>query len=120
MNYAKLENGILEYVPTNYTTPSGSLIVNFNKNVSLMKRYGFKEVVDIKPSYDEITEYLTISGYTENDESIIVNYTIKQMDLIDQEASIEEKIKDLKTVDSDHEIAISELYEIIMGGKSNG
>lgn len=116
MNYAKLENGVLVYAPENFTTPSGSLIVNFNKNVTLMKRYGFKEVVDVKPSYDELTEYLIISGYSENETSIIINYTIKQMDLIEQEESIEEKIKSLKNTDSDHEVAIAELYEMILGG----
>lgn len=119
MNYAKLINGVLEYAPVNFTTPSGSLIVNFNKNITLMKKYGFKEVIDVRPSYNELTEYLVISGYTENETNIVINYTIKQMDLIEQEESIDEKIKQLKVTDTDHELAIVELYELI-GGLSNG
>ena len=119
MNYAILNNGVIEYAPVNYTTASGSLIVNFNKNVTLMKRYGFKEVIDQRPSYDELTEYLTISGYTETEDNIQVVYTVKQMDMIEAEASIDEKIKNLENTDTDHEMAIAELANMVielMGG----
>lgn len=119
MNYAKLNEGVLEYAPVNYTTASGSLIVNFNKNVTLMKRYGFKEVIDQRPSYDELTEYLTISGYTETEDNIQVIYTVKQMDMIEAEESLDEKVKQLKATDTDHEMAMAELADMVielMGG----
>lgn len=111
--FAILKDNKLEYAPVNFTTPSGSLIVNFNKNETLVKKYGFKEVIDVKPTYNELTEYLIISGYTELETSIIINYTVKQMDLIDTEESIEAKVAELKVIDTDHEKAIVELYEMI-------
>lgn len=113
--YAKLIENKLLYAPINYTTTSGSIIVNFNKNITIMKRYGFKEVVDIKPSYDEVTEYLIISGYSESDDNITINYTVNQIELTEQEESIEEKVKQLKDVDTIHEEAIAEIMDIIGG-----
>lgn len=110
MNYAKINEGVLEYAPVNYTTASGSLIVNFNKNATLMKRYGFKEVIDQRPSYDELTEYLTISGYTETEDNIIINYAVRQIEIV---KPIEEKIelledenKKIKEVNNTQDILI--------------
>ena len=40
-------NGVLSYAPTNYKTDNGQLIVNFNKNEDIMRKYGYKEVIDI-------------------------------------------------------------------------
>lgn len=119
MNYAILNNGVIEYAPVNYTTASGSLIVNFNKNITLMKRFGFKEVIDQKPPFNENTEYLTISGYTETEDNIQIIYTVKQMDMIEADASIDEKVKKLKATDTDHEMAMAELADMVielMGG----
>lgn len=114
--YAKLLNGVLEYAPVNYTLSDGRAIVNFNKNEVLMKKYGFKLVVDEKPIYNQDTEYLVITGYNEQETTVTVLYTIKQMELVDQEATIEFKIEQLKKTDSDHELALAELTEIILGG----
>lgn len=113
--YAILKDNKLEYAPVNFTTPSGSLIVNFNKNETLMKKYGFKEVIDVMPVYDELTEYLTITGYSETEEAISIIYTIKQMENVDIEESLENKVVQLKATDTDHEKAIVELYEMIGG-----
>lgn len=114
MNYAKLNEGVLEYAPVNYKTVSGNLIVNFNKNVTLMKRYGFKEVIDQRPTYDELTEYLTISGYTETEDNIQIIYTVKQMDIVEVDETIENKITNLQNTDTEHEMAIVELYNMIV------
>lgn len=111
--YAKLNNGVIEYAPTNYTLSDGRVIVNFNKSEVLMKKYGFKEVIDNPPSFNQATEYLVISGYTETDVNIIVEYAIKQMDMIEQEATIKEEIAQLKVTDADHELAIAEMMDIV-------
>lgn len=116
-NYAKLNNsGVLEYAPVNYTLSDGRVIVNFNKSITLMAKYGFKEVLDSQPVYNQDTEYLIISGYTETDINIVVQYAIKQMDMIEQEMSVDEKIIQLKTTDSEHELALAELTEMILNG----
>ena len=73
--YAKLENNKLIYAPRNYNT-GANLIINFNKNIDLMRQYNFKNVIDNKPDYDNNTQYLTISSYTENDDSINFFYLI--------------------------------------------
>lgn len=113
MKYAILNNGVLEYAPVNYKASSGNLIVNFNKNVTLMKKFGFKEVIDEKPTFDETTEYLIISSYTETEDNIQIIYTVKQMDIIEVETSIDKKIKSLENTDTEHEIAIAELCNMI-------
>lgn len=118
--YAKLNNGVLEYAPQNYKLNDGRTIVGFNKSVTLMIRYGFKEVIDEKPSYNTDTEYLIITGYTEQDTTITIVYAIKQMDLVEQELSIDDKIEQLKTVDTEHEEALAELTEMILSLQEGG
>ena len=114
--YAKLNNGALEYAPQNYKLNDGRTIVGFNKSIALMTRYGFKEVIDEKPNYNQETEYLVITGYTEQETTITIVYSIKQMDLVEQELTIDEKIAQLKNVDTEHELALAELTDMILGG----
>lgn len=114
--YAKLVNGALEYAPVNYKLNDGRTIVGFNKSIPLMTRYGFKEVIDEKPSYNVDTEYIVITGYTEQDTTITIVYAIKQMDLVEQELTIDEKIEQLKTVDTEHELALAELTDMFLNG----
>ena len=118
--YAKLNNGVLEYAPQNYKLNDGRTIVGFNKSVALMTRYGFKEVIDQKPAYDTETEYLIITGYTEQDTTITVVYAVKQMDLIEQESTIDEKIIQLRQIDTEHEEALAELAEMILSLQEGG
>ena len=114
--YAKLNNGVLEYAPQNYKLNDGRTIVGFNKSVALMTRYGFKEVIDQQPVYDTETEYLVITGYREQETTITIVYAVKQMDLVEQELTIDEKIEQLKNVDTEHELALAELTDMILGG----
>ena len=114
--YAKLNQGVLEYAPLNYTLSDGRVIVNFNKSEVLMKRYGFKLVVDEKPAFNQDTEYLVITGYNEQETTITVIYATKQMDMIEQEATIDEKIVQLKTTDTEHELAIAEIMDMVLQG----
>lgn len=92
--YAKLENNKLIYAPKNYNTGI-HLILNFNRNNELMKQYDFKEVVDNKPAYDNTTQYLTISGYIENDDSITINYVVNEIDT-HEELTLEDRIIELE------------------------
>lgn len=94
--YAKLNEGVLEYAPTNYTLSDGRVIVNFNKSEVLMKKYGFKEVLDNQPIYNQDTECIAISGYVETDMNIIVNYIVKT--LLPQEPTLEERIASVEEV----------------------
>lgn len=74
--FAKLVNGVLYYAPDNYTLEDGRIISGFNKSETLMRRYGFKEVIDIKPDYNTDTHYATINGYSEKEDTITINYDI--------------------------------------------
>lgn len=95
--YAKLENNKLTYAPKNYKT-STHLILNFNKNISLMEKYGFKEVVDNKPEYNVETQYLHISGYTEDKTHIFVKYVVRSIEPTIQEPTLEDRISELEKV----------------------
>ena len=112
--YAKLNNGVLEYAPQNYILNDGRTIVGFDKSIALMTRYGFKEVIDRPPTYNSETEYLVITGYSEQDTTITIVYAVKQMDLVEQELTIDDKIAQLKQVDTQHEEALVELTEMIL------
>lgn len=118
--YAKLNNGALEYAPQNYKLSDGRTIVGFNKSVPLMTRYGFKEVIDQPPTYNVDTEYLVITGYTEQDATITIMYAIKQMDLTEQELTIDDKIAQLKKVDTEHEEALAQLTDMIIALQEGG
>lgn len=106
--YAKLENNKLTYAPKNYKTGE-HLIINFNKNETLMKKYGFKEVIDNKPNYDNSTHYLSVKDYTEDENAITINYTINEIE-VNQEPTLEERIVELenKNKAQDVEIALNQ------------
>ena len=92
--YAKLKNNNLTYAQKNFDT-GANLILNFNKNIELMKKYGFKEVIDIKPDYDSSTQYLSVEGYVENENNIVINYTINEIE-INHDPTLEERILKLE------------------------
>lgn len=89
MRYGILINNQLEYAQNRYTTDDGKLIVNFNKNETLMRLYGFKPIVDVIPEYDIESQYAVSSTFEETDECITVNYEIKDIVL-----SFKEKKRD--------------------------
>ena len=70
--YARLENGNLEYAPVNFKLSDGRVIINFNKDVELMKKHGFKEVIVEEKNFDPTTEQIIIVDYVEQDEKIII------------------------------------------------
>lgn len=92
--YAKLENNKLVYAPRNFNIEN-KLIINFNKNEELMKKYDFKEVIDIKPEYDNTTHYISVSGYVENENNVIINYVVNEIET-SKEPTLEEKVQVLE------------------------
>ena len=83
--YGKLIDGVLKYAPTNYLTENGKLIFNFNTNIEVMLENGFKEVINVVPSYDANTQVVTRDSYTEEDTTITVNYVVTAKPLTKEE-----------------------------------
>lgn len=67
----------------------------YNVTIEQLKDWGFKEIIDIKPQYNEVTEYLNVKSYTENEMSITVNYEVLIKEKRDKEKikELEEKLK---------------------------
>lgn len=83
--YGKLIDGVLKYAPTNYLTENGKMILNFNTNTEVMLENGFKEVINVVPSYDANTQVVTRDSYTEDDTTITVNYVVTAKPLTKEE-----------------------------------
>lgn len=83
--YGKLIDGVLKYAPTNYLTENGKLIFNFNTNIEVMLENGFKEVINVVPSYDANTQVVTMDSYTEEATTITVNYVVTAKPLSKEE-----------------------------------
>ena len=75
--YGKLIDGVIKYAPTNYLTDDNKMIFNFNKNVEAMIANGFKEVINIVPSYDAATQIVRKDGFTETEDAITINYVVE-------------------------------------------
>ena len=83
--YGKLIDGVLKYAPTNYLTENGKMILNFNTNIEVMLENGFKEIINVVPSYDANTQVVTRDSYTEEDTTITVNYVVTAKPLTKEE-----------------------------------
>lgn len=83
--YGKLIDGVLKYAPTNYLTENGKMILNFNTNIEVMLENGFKEIINVVPSYDANTQVVTMDSYTEEDTTITVNYVVTAKPLTKEE-----------------------------------
>lgn len=115
--FAKLNDGVLQYAPKNYKNSNGNIIVNFNKNEELLRNYGYKIIINEKPIFNKETEYLAIIGYEETEDSIIINYEIKE---IVYTKTLDEKVEELKEVNNIQDIIIDttmlatdELYTMV-------
>ena len=75
--YAKVKDGVLQYAPLNYLTDDNKLILNFNKNIEAMVANGFKEVINIVPSYDASKQIVKQDGFTETENAITINYVVE-------------------------------------------
>ena len=83
--YGKLIDGVLKYAPTNYLTENGKMILNFNTNTEVMLENGFKEIINVVPSYDANTQVVTRDSYTEEETTITVNYVVTAKPLTKEE-----------------------------------
>ena len=83
--YGKLIDGVLKYAPTNYLTENGKMILNFNTNIEVMLENGFKEIINVVPSYDANTQVVTRDRYTEEATTITVNYVVTAKPLTKEE-----------------------------------
>ena len=83
--YGKLIDGVLKYAPTNYLTENGKMILNFNTNTEVMLENGFKEIINVVPSYDANTQVVTMDSYTEDDTTITINYVVAAKPLTKEE-----------------------------------
>ena len=103
--YGKLVDGKINYAPSNFMTPNGSLILNFNKNVGLMKEYGFKLIAEDKPSYDPNNYDLYVHEYIETDDSITIVYkTQEKMKYDDPElTSIKNRLHELERQNEEYQ-----------------
>lgn len=88
MKYGIIENGILKYAPINLKKDN-EVILNFNKNIDLMVKYGYKQVIDIKPTYDRLTQRIISIGYEESIDSITILYSIVD---IEKKITLEDRI----------------------------
>ena len=75
--YGKVIGDVIKYAPTNYLTDGNKMIFNFNKNVEAMIANGFKEVINIVPSYDATTQIVRKDGFTETEDAITINYVVE-------------------------------------------
>ena len=83
--YGKLIDGVIKYAPTNYLTETGKMIFNFNTNTEVMLENGFKEIINVVPSYDANTQVVTMDSYTEEATTITVNYVVTAKPLTKEE-----------------------------------
>lgn len=83
--YGKLIDGVIKYAPTNYLTETGKMILNFNTNTEIMLENGFKEIINVVPSYDANTQVVTMDSYTEEATTITVNYVVTAKPLTKEE-----------------------------------
>ena len=83
--YGKLIDGVIKYAPTNYLTENGRMILNFNTNIEVMLENGFKEIINVVPSYDANTQVVTMDSYTEEATTITVNYVVTAKPLTKEE-----------------------------------
>lgn len=120
--YAKLENDKLEYAPRNYETED-VIIINFNKSIELMKQYGYKELINIKPSFNKEKEYVVFSNYIETDDTIIVEYEVKKNEIEEEEEvlkqpTISKRVENLESEVSSIQIQNKEMM-LIFGEEIN-
>ena len=97
MSYGILINNELEYAQSRYTTDEGQLIVNFDKNIEVMAQHGFKIVVDEKPEYNKDLQSLSIVGYEETDDSIIIVYEVLNTPEPKPTPTLEERVISLES-----------------------
>lgn len=73
--YGKFINNSIIYAPKYFELSDGTVIENFNENIELLRKYGYKEVIEIRPSdYNSATDILFIIAYDEDIHMIKIVY----------------------------------------------
>ena len=94
--YGILLDGELIYAKEYFVCEDGKIIINFNSNEKLMMAYGFKVVIDELPLYNQETEYVVITGYTEKENVIIINYEVRDIIKTKEQLKKDDQLKCLK------------------------
>lgn len=97
--YGKIINGKIVYAPKNFVTSNGALIINFNKNIELMKKHGFLEVEDVRPVYNPNYQEIIPNGYDISDNKIKVLYMVIDIPTsinLRETISLEERVTELE------------------------
>lgn len=101
MIYVKLNtDNTIEHAKNVYTTDEGELILNFKANPELMKKYGFKELIDSPVEFDANYQTYKVS-YVEDADTIIKQYDIIYLPI---ETLKEVKLKELADYDISEDI----------------
>lgn len=101
MIYVKLNtDNTIEYAKNVYTTDEGELILNFKANPELMKKYGFKELIDSPVEFDANYQTYTVS-YIEDADGITKQYSITYFPI---EILKEVKLKELVDYDISEDV----------------
>lgn len=103
--YGKLVEGKIIYAPVNFITPDNCLILNFNKNISLMTEYGFKIISEDIPSYDTNKYDLYVYEYVETDDNITIVYKTKDKIKYDDPelTSIKNRLNELEQQNAEYQ-----------------
>lgn len=121
MKYGVLLDGQLIYAKEYFVCEDGSIIINFNSNEKLMRAYGFKVVIDEVPEYDLENEYVAISGYTEKENVIIINYEVREIVKTQQQLRADDQLKCLKmfaqTLTDEQALEVSLMFDEWKVGK---
>ncbi len=101
MIYVKLNtDNTIEYAKNVYTTDEGELILNFKANPELMKKYGFKELIDSPVEFDANYQIYIVS-YVEDADTITKQYSITYLPI---ETLKEVKLKELADYDISEDV----------------
>lgn len=79
--FGKLVDDKLEYAPKDLVMPSGMVIFDYYSDIERLILDGYKEVIDVRPTYDESTQYVELKGYTEGVASIEILYEVKTIEV---------------------------------------
>lgn len=94
--YGKLVNGELIIAPSELEFEDGTIIQYFNRNISKMKEFGFKAIVDSKPLYDVDTQYCELVGYQETFSRITYIWEVKDIEISRSDLSVRDTEKALE------------------------
>lgn len=73
--YAKLDGNTIQKIPINAQLANGAWVSNYNLLPdAILKAEGWKTLIEVKPEYNEETQYLEQDSIAEGEETITVTY----------------------------------------------